>query len=130
MFNLLLPVGWHALGQFQGAIKKKYSWAQIVQTDSGSSQLLSEIPTVEEVAEMDREQRRHYYKILKRWLDNLEDPAAVLGDVMERPWFRRWSNEYEFLEKRIEDLNRYTDILEADPGILVDYAMGGYAPLV
>ena len=130
VFNQLLPVGWYAVGAIENATEKKYSWAQIVKKDSVSSQLLRRIPTAEEVAKMDVEQRRHYYRILKRWLNNLDDPATVLGDLMDRHWFRRWLNEYEILEKRIEDLETYTKILEADPGKLVRFALNRYASLV
>jgi len=130
MFNQLLRVGWYAVDAIEDANKKKYSWAQIVKRDSVSSQLLRKVPTAAEVAKMESEQRRHYYRILKRWLNNLDDPATVLGDLMDRHWFRRWLNEYEILEKRIEDLETYTKILEADPGKLVRFALNRYASLV
>ncbi|KAN0099038.1 hypothetical protein V8E51_014701 [Hyaloscypha variabilis] len=130
MFNQLLRVGWYAVDAIEDATKKKYSWAQIVKRDSVSSQLLRKVPTAEEVSKMEVEQRRHYYRILKRWLNNLDDPAAVLGDMMDRHWFRQWSNEYETLEKRIEDLETYTNILEADSGKLVSFALDRYPLLV
>ncbi len=98
--------------------------------DSVSSQLLREIPTGQDVAKMNTEQRRYYYKIFKRWLDNLEDSDTELGDVMDKQWFRRWANEYEILEKRIEDLETCTKILEADPERLVSFSLDRYASLV
>ena len=130
MFKQLVPAGWYAVGTIEHATQKKHSWAQIVKMDSDSSQLAGKVPTAEEVARMDVEQRRPYYKILKRWLDSLEDPESTLSAVMNRHWFRPWSNEYEILEKRIEDLEMYTKTLEADPGKLVDFALGEYASLV
>jgi hypothetical protein len=123
LFNQLLPVGWYVVDAIEDATEKRHSWARIVKRDSVSSQLLRKIPTGEEIAKMNVEQRRHYYGIFKRWFNSLDDPAALLGDVMDRHWFRRWSTEYEILEKRIEDLETYTKDLEADPGELVRFAM-------
>ncbi|RDL41694.1 Uncharacterized protein BP5553_01673 [Venustampulla echinocandica] len=129
-FNLLLRAGWYAVGEIERFTEKKYSWEKIVKNDSVSSQLLRRIPTAQEIMELDVEKRRPYYRILKRWLNSLDDPAAALGVVMDRNRFGEWSNDYEITEKRIEDLETYTKILEADPGKLVTFALNGYAPLV
>jgi hypothetical protein len=129
-FNNLLVIGWYAVDAIEGATGKKHSWAQIVKMDDVFSQLLRRIPTGSEVANMDVVQRRHYYGILKRWLDKLDDPATVLDDVMDRHWFRRWPSEYEIVERRIEKLETCTKTLEANPGKLVEFALNGYASLV
>ncbi|KUJ08672.1 uncharacterized protein LY89DRAFT_724718 [Mollisia scopiformis] len=130
MFNQLLPVGWYAVDGIERATEGKHSWEQIVKQDSVSSQLLRRIPDGKEIAKMDVEQRRHYYGVLKRWLDGLDGPTAVLSEVMDRHWFRPWSKEYLILEKRIEDLGACTKILEADTDRLVRFALDGSASRV
>jgi hypothetical protein len=41
------------------------------------------------------------------------------------PWLRRWCEEYEIMEKRIEFFKDCTKKVEVDPGILVEYALRG-----
>jgi len=131
MFKNLLPAGWYDVEAIEFATERKYSWRQIVKEDSIFSQSFTEIPTAKKIADMDIEKRRHYYRIFKRWFDNLEDPEAILGGLLNnKHGFRRWSTDYEILEKRIKDLEICTKILEADPDKLVRYALDGYAPLV
>lgn len=98
--------------------------------DNVSSQLLRKIPTGGDIAKMDAEKRRPYYKILQRWLDSLEDPERELVELMDRHWFRKWSKEYEVLEKRIEELEEYTKLVDTDPEKLVRFSLDGKAALV
>lgn len=128
-FKSLLPVGWHAVDLIEYATERKWSWAEIVKQD-GASEGLWKVPTTGEIGKMDAENRRHYYKILKRWMDSLDDPESVLGNVMDRHWFRPWWQGYEVLERRIVELETFTERLEADPQELVRFVMDGYAPLV
>ena len=129
MYNQSLPMGWYVVDGIEKATGGKHSWSQIVKRDSVSSQLLRNVPSGDQVAKMDNEQRRHYYGIFKRWFDTLEDPEALLGDLMDRHWFRPWSKECEILEKRVADLKKYTNALEGDPAILVRFALNAYASL-
>ncbi|TVY81621.1 hypothetical protein LSUE1_G003778 [Lachnellula suecica] len=130
-YNSLLASGWYSVGKIEKETNKKYSWEQIVKSDNVSSQLLRRIPTTNEVAKMNVEQRRHYHGIWKRWVDSLDEPGMrSLTD--QRPaghWFRRWSNEYGLLEKRIEALKTSTKTLEADPGKLVEFALDKYSSM-
>lgn len=76
---------------------------------------------------MDIGTRRQYFKILKRWFDKLENPASVFGTLLDRLWFMPWLNEYEILERRIQDLETGTKFSEDDPSKLALFAMSSYA---
>ncbi|PVH79156.1 hypothetical protein DL98DRAFT_572635 [Cadophora sp. DSE1049] len=129
-FRSLLPSSFYVVDGIEQQTGKKYSWEQIVKMDSVSSQLLRKVPSGRELARADDEQRRHYYKILKRWFDTLDTPEQVLGGLMDRSWFRQWIVGYDILEKRIEELETCTKILEADPNTLVSFAFSGKGTLM
>lgn len=124
-FRSLLLSSFYVVDSIELQTGKKHSWEKIVKMDSVSSQLLRRIPSGRDLAEADDEQRRLYYKILKRWFDTLDTPEEVLGGLMDRSWFRPWMVGYEILEKRIEELETCTNSLEADPNKLVSFALSG-----
>ncbi|TVY42700.1 hypothetical protein LSUB1_G002903 [Lachnellula subtilissima] len=114
--------GWRHIGYLEHE-DKDFSWTLVYRRARVESQLLREVPNVQEIAKMSGEVRREIYGIWKQYLQKHGEWPE--GDLITTPWFKYWSYGYEAMEKRAEFLRACTDRVEADPGILVEYALRG-----
>lgn len=122
LMDYFLQEGWHNIGYLEHE-NKEFSWTRVYRRARVESQLLREVPSAKEIAKMSVEARRELYGIWKQFLQEQGEWGS--GDLVKSPWFKHWSYGYEAMEKRAEFLRACTDRVEADPGILVEYALRG-----
>ncbi|TVY47434.1 hypothetical protein LOCC1_G003054 [Lachnellula occidentalis] len=118
-----LEDGWRSIHYLEQE-NKNFSWARTYRRARIESQLLREVPQPKDIGKMSVEARREIYGIWKQYLQEQGEEMG-LGKLISNPWFKYWSYGYEAMEKRAEFLRACTDKVEADPGILVEYALRG-----
>ncbi|TVY15804.1 hypothetical protein LARI1_G006330 [Lachnellula arida] len=127
LLDYRLENGWRQFGYLENT-NKEFSWTRVYRRARVESQLLREVPSPLEIMKMSVEARREIYGIWKQFLQEQGEWGS--GDSIKNlwfknPWFKHWSYGYEAMEKRAEFLKACTDRVEADPGILVEYALRG-----
>jgi hypothetical protein len=114
-----LQGGWYYVDCLES--DKAFSWEEIYKRARVDSQLLRTIPGPLDIAKMDAAGRKEHFGIWKRYFEEKGQP--VHGSLADNPWFRQWTKGYEIMEKRADFLRACTEKVEANPGILVEYAL-------